>query len=156
MLKAELEMLEGLKNALNAALIDYDRNHDPEPLYELIEEADALYGADVSEITSALEMAKHYHGTIKRQSMVILRLLQRKYIQEESAFQSGIMPITYENLIVCPRAQEVYKSGITKYTAKNYERNILDDMRLSLELLVKQFLGNEKSLENQVSMLGKN
>lgn len=54
MLKAELEMLEGLKNALNAALIDYDRNHDPEPLYELIEEADALYGADVSEITSAL------------------------------------------------------------------------------------------------------
>ena len=120
MLKAELEMLEGLKNALNAALIDYDRNHDPEPLYELIEEADALYGADVSEITSALEMAKHYHGTIKRQSMVILRLLQRKYIQEESAFQAGIMPITYENLIVCPRAQEVYKSGITKYTAKNY------------------------------------
>ena len=98
MLKAELEMLEGLKNALNAALIDYDRNHDPEPLYELIEEADALYGADVSEITSALEMAKHYHGTIKRQSMVILRLLQRKYIQEESAFQAGIMPITYENL----------------------------------------------------------
>ena len=154
MLKAELEMLEGLKNALNAALIDYDRNHDPEPLYELIEEADALYGADVSEITSALEMAKHYHGTIKRQSMLILRLLQRKYIQEESAFQAGIMPITYENLIVCPRAQEVYKSGITKYTAKNYERNILDDMRLSLELLVKQFLGNEKSLENQVSMLG--
>ena len=57
-------------------------------------------------------------------------------------------------LIVCPRAQEIYKSGITKYTAKNYERNILDDMRLSLELLVKQFLGNEKSLENQVSMLG--
>lgn len=36
MLKAELEMLEGLKNALNAALIDYDRNHDPEPLYELM------------------------------------------------------------------------------------------------------------------------
>ena len=98
MLKAELEMLEGLKNALNAALIDYDRNHDPEPLYELIEEADALYGADVSEITSALEMAKHYNGTIKCQSMVILRLLQRKYIQEESAFQAGIMPITYENL----------------------------------------------------------
>ena len=83
MLKAELEMLEGLKNALNAALIDYDRNHDPEPLYELIEEADALYGADVSEITSALEMAKHYNVTIKCQSMVILRLLQRKYIQED-------------------------------------------------------------------------
>ena len=27
-------------------------------------------------------------------------------------------------------------------------------MRLSLELLVKQFLGNEKSLENQISSLG--
>ena len=154
MLKAELEMLEGLNDALNDALIDYDRNHDPEPLYMLIEEADALYGAEVPEITNALDTIKQYHGTIGRQSKVILRLLQRKYIREESAFQAGIMPITYENLSVCPRAQEVYRSGITKYSAKTYERNVLDDMRLSLELLVKQFLANEKSLENQISLLG--
>lgn len=154
MLKAELEMLEELKDTLSAALTDYDRNHDPEPLYGLIEEADALYGAEVPEITNALDTIKQYHGTIGRQSTVILRLLQRKYIQEESAFQAGIMQITYENLSVCPRAQEVYRSGITKYSAKTYERNVLDDMRLSLELLVKQFLGNEKSLENQISSLG--
>lgn len=154
MLKAELEMLNELKKAFNAALIDYDGNHDPEPLYELIEEASALYGAEVPEITSALEVVQQYHGTIERQSKVILRLLQRKYIQEENAFQAGIMPITYENLAICPRAQEVYKSGTTKYSAKSYERNVLDDMRLSLELLVKQFLGNEKSLENQIQPLG--
>lgn len=64
------------------------------------------------------------------------------------------MPLTYANLSVCPAAQTVYKSGITKYAEKKYERNILDDMRLSLELLVKQILGNGKSLENQTSELG--
>ena len=64
------------------------------------------------------------------------------------------MPLTYTNLSVCPAAQTVYKSGITKYAEKKYERNVLDDMRLSLELLVKQILGNGKSLENQISELG--
>jgi hypothetical protein len=32
--------------------------------------------------------------------------------------------------------------------------NVLDDMRLSLELLLKAVLGNEKSLENQIPQLG--
>jgi hypothetical protein len=33
-------------------------------------------------------------------------------------------------------------------------RNVLDDMRLSLELLLKAVLGNDKSLENQIPQLG--
>lgn len=154
MVKAEMEMLEGLSDALNAAIITYDSTRDPDPLYDLVAEADALFGAEVPGISEAHEMIKEYHGTIARQSTVILRLLQRKYIQEENAFQAGIMPLTYENLSACPQAQAVYKSGIEKYSAQNYERNVLDDMRLSLELLIKRFLGNEKSLENQIPLLG--
>jgi len=69
-------------------------------------------------------------------------------------FEAGIMPLTYSQLSVCPAAQTVYKSGITKYAEKKFDRNVLDDMRLSLELLVKQILGNGKSLENQTSELG--
>ena len=154
MIKSELEMLEGLKDALNAAIIDYDRDHDPEPLYGLIEEADALYGEEIPQITSAHETIVRFHGTLKRESQIILRLLQRKYIQEESSFEAGIMSITFENLAVCPSAQKVYKSGVNKYSGKQYERNVLDDMRLSLELLVKQFLKNDKSLENQIFLIG--
>ncbi len=47
------------------------------------------------------------------------------------------MPLTLDNLSICPAAQTVYKSGIVKYGSKQYERNVLDDMRLALELLVK-------------------
>ena len=35
-----------------------------------------------------------------------------------------------------------------------YERNTLDDMRLSLELFLKQKLGNNQSLENQIKHIG--
>ncbi len=65
------------------------------------------------------------------------------------------MPLTYSQLSVCPAAQTVYKKAASqKYAEKKFDRNVLDDMRLSLELLVKQILGNGKSLENQTSELG--
>ena len=40
-----------------------------------------------------------------------------------------------------------------KIEKEQYERNALDDMRLSLELLVHSLLNNSKSLENNVSVL---
>ena len=36
-----------------------------------------------------------------------------------------------------------------------YQRNVLDDMRLSLETFLKEILKNQKSLENQLSEVGK-
>ena len=38
---------------------------------------------------------------------------------------------------------------------KTYERNVLDDMRLSLELLWKKILGKNCSLENQKDEIGR-
>lgn len=154
MTKKELDLLEGLINRLKNSIDEYKINKNSELLYDLVEEANALYGTEISEISSAMDMVYHYSGTIERQTTIIWRLLEKKYIQEENKFQAGIMPITYEKLAVCPSAQKVYKSGITKYNSKSYERNILDDMRLSLELLIKQFLSNNKSLEHQISAIG--
>lgn len=54
-----------------------------------------------------------------------------------------------------PKSLKVYNEGINKYKEKKYERNLLDDMRLSLELLLKDVLKNEKSLENQKNEVGK-
>ncbi|MDY0210631.1 MAG: hypothetical protein RBQ91_04405 [Acholeplasma sp.] len=48
-----------------------------------------------------------------------------------------------------------YVSAYQKITAKIHERNALDDLRLSLELLVKDLLNNNRSLENNVAELGK-
>lgn len=49
-----------------------------------------------------------------------------------------------------PNALKQYESALTKYEGGIFERNTLDDIRLSFELLVKDLLGNEKSLENQI------
>lgn len=59
-------------------------------------------------------------------------------------------------LISYPNVQENFKSALEKYQDKAYQRNLIDDLRLSLELLLKKILNNrKKSLENQREPLGK-
>lgn len=48
-----------------------------------------------------------------------------------------------------------YLSAYQKIIANIYERNALDDLRLSLELLVKKILSNQRSLENNINDLCK-
>lgn len=48
-----------------------------------------------------------------------------------------------------PEAEKQYNSALEKFQKGIYERNALDDLRLSLELLLKAILVNDKSLENQ-------
>lgn len=54
-----------------------------------------------------------------------------------------------------PDSLKQYQSALDKFKGNIFERNLLDDLRLSLELLMKGILENEKSLENQLSDLGK-
>ena len=51
-------------------------------------------------------------------------------------------------------AYKVFEDGISKYKSDVLQRNLLDDFRLSLELLCMQLLRNDKSLENQAGPLG--
>lgn len=141
MVKSELDMLQSFIDELSSALSASPQ--DEECLYDLLNRANALYGDYVPEIAEQREEIMQFHG-----------LLKRELIKQTDNFEAGIMPLTYSQLSVCPAAQTVYKSGITKYAEKKFDRNVLDDMRLSLELLVKQILGNGKSLENQTSELG--
>ncbi|BBL89017.1 hypothetical protein VroAM7_16700 [Vibrio rotiferianus] len=53
-----------------------------------------------------------------------------------------------------PTSETVYLTALTKFNNNVFERNLLDDLRLSLELLLKEVFGNEKSLENQVPSIG--
>lgn len=152
MVKSEIDMLQSFIDELSDALAASPQ--DDERLYDLLNRANALYGEYVPEIAEQREEIIQYHGLLSRNCIAILALLKRELVKQTDNFEAGIMPLTYTNLSVCPAAQTVYKSGITKYAEKKYERNVLDDMRLSLELLVKQILGNGKSLENQISELG--
>jgi len=56
-------------------------------------------------------------------------------------------------LISYPKVQKSFKSALGKYQDKIYQRNLIDDLRLSLELLFKEILNNNKSLENQEKLL---
>ncbi len=53
-----------------------------------------------------------------------------------------------------PDAMKLYNAALGKYESQAYSRNLLDDLRLSLEKLLQAILGNNKSLENQISNLG--
>ncbi len=53
-----------------------------------------------------------------------------------------------------PDSLKVYNEAFLKFQNKVFTRNLLDDLRLSLELLLKGIFENSKSLENQIELLG--
>lgn len=53
-----------------------------------------------------------------------------------------------------PDSLRLYEEALLKFGNKAFERNLLDDLRLSLELLLKSIFANTKSLENQLGNLG--
>ena len=53
-----------------------------------------------------------------------------------------------------PKSYETFKSALQEYGTKGKERDIVDKLRLSLELLLKDILHNNKSLENQTKEIG--
>lgn len=53
-----------------------------------------------------------------------------------------------------PQALKEYQAALDKFKNNIFERNLIDDLRLSLELLLKDILANDKSLENQLAGLG--
>lgn len=147
MVKSELDMLQAFIGEYETALAADPQ--DAETLYDLLNRAYALYGELIPEIEAQREEISNYSGLIIRNSNAILSLLKRQLIKETDNFEAGIMPLTYANLAICPAAQAVYKSGITKYAEKKYDRNVLDDMRLAMEIVVKRLLNNDKPLEKQ-------
>lgn len=53
-----------------------------------------------------------------------------------------------------PDALSLYSQALEKYEHGAFQRNLLDDLRLSLEKLLREIFHNAKSLENQISFVG--
>jgi len=53
-----------------------------------------------------------------------------------------------------PDVLERFNQALEKYQSRVFVRNLLDDLRLSLEKLLQALLGNSRSLENQIAALG--
>lgn len=65
-----------------------------------------------------------------------------------------LMENTEHWLSIYPDAYKPYKSALEKRELGIYSRNLLDDLRFSLEKLLNNILNNDKTLENQKSDLG--
>jgi hypothetical protein len=57
-------------------------------------------------------------------------------------------------LLQYSKSYDAFKSALLKVGKKGEERNIVDGLRLSLELLIKDILKNKKSLEKQQNEIG--
>ena len=84
-----------------------------------------------------------------------LRLFSRYgNLATEKIGESELIQKTKHWLSNHPDEMKQYESALAKYEGGIFERNTLDDMRLAFELLVKDLLGNGKSLENQIAEIG--
>jgi hypothetical protein len=87
-------------------------------------------------------------------------LLNKNYENSKLTLKSGkdinngLINETKHLLHNFPKAEKLFNDALEKYTSGIYERNLLDDMRLALELFLKNILNNNKSLENQKSAIG--
>ncbi len=53
-----------------------------------------------------------------------------------------------------PESLKLYNDALAKYETGIFHRNLLDDLRLSLERLLRVVFDNNKSLENQIKFVG--
>lgn len=88
-----------------------------------------------------------------------LRLISRyghlSHRTSPSAIDENLVIDTRHWLDDYPEALRIYSQAFEKYRHGIFHRNMLDDLRLSLEKLLNAILGNSKSLENQLSDLGR-
>jgi hypothetical protein len=73
---------------------------------------------------------------------------------EESALDQSLVDEAKHYLQSHPRAHTAFSAALTKYDHGAFHRNLLDDLRLALEQLLRDVLKNNRSLENQIAEFG--
>ena len=83
-------------------------------------------------------------------------LIERySYLEKGRLEETELVKETKHWLDNYPEALKVYDEALLKYEQQKFPRNVLDDMRVALELLLKKLLNNDKSLENQLPLIQK-
>lgn len=141
-------------NEIDSAVAGFKDSEDPSILYDLCEQIQAVYSGEISGIDDQYEKIRSYSGLIERCSKAISALLKDHVSSSYNPIENELVNNTRNSLLCCASALEQYDSALTKYESGVFERNTLDDMRLSFELLLKCLLSNDRSLENQIGVLG--
>ena len=72
----------------------------------------------------------------------------------EKTIDTALIEQTRHWLADFPESLRLYETALTKLENRLFLRNLLDDLRLSLEKLTQKLLQNNRSLENQIADLG--
>ncbi|MBI3811239.1 MAG: hypothetical protein HY283_03405 [Nitrospirae bacterium] len=85
---------------------------------------------------------------------LVSRFAQFASADTESEINETLIEETSHWLENYPESLKLYKEALTKFENEIYTRNLLDDLRLSLEKLLQAVFRNGKSLEHQITNLG--
>ena len=108
-------------------------------------------------IKELCELEKFKHNQ-KVKDLKIKLMSRFSYLSEESGeseINESLIEETRHWLQNYPDSLKLYQDALTKFQNQLFTRNLLDDLRLSLELLLKTIFANDRSLENQINGLGK-
>lgn len=75
-------------------------------------------------------------------------------MQPENTINAARIEQTRHWLVDFPDSLKLFETALMKYENRLFLRNLLDDIRLSLEKLTQKLLNNNRSLENQIGDLG--
>ncbi|MBK8210413.1 MAG: hypothetical protein IPK78_11035 [Rhodospirillales bacterium] len=154
--------------ATAAYAVEYHVQHLPHPTYpyEACNKRTALYENVMAFSPSQRyrilkELCDHPSFGIAQNSerkALKLRLISRyRHLDPKDAateVNESLVEETKHWLNNFPEALSLYHQALEKYEHGAFSRNLLDDLRLALEKLLCALFSNEKSLENQVSLVG--
>lgn len=150
------------KNELASEIYNYYEDEDKLIyLYEIANEIELAYKLHLKKCTAKEDphscKTNLYYETIKyflEQEISILNPNDGFKIFRPHVDQS-LISYNLKHFNSFPASLELYSRAINNLNQGGVNRHIIDDLRLSLELLIREFLGNKKSLENQIGELGK-
>ena len=162
--QSKIEVFRNISKVLEVTSVKEFRNS---PVYKIISEENnftefikclqTLFWLDLSS-----EVKKELYFGFKEDIKFSLLDIQIKRIKEDNIifYPKGAKLLDEKSvndvldwLISYPKVQKSLKSALEKYQNKIYQRNLIDDLRVSLELFFKEILNNNKNLENQEKTL---
>ena len=147
--------------ACNIYALEYNRiiPHDKYPFEArnkrtaLLENLSAFEQTEQYRIITDICDYPAFSGSTKIKDLRLLLYQRYGNLSTDKISETELIVETKHWLSNFPNALDLYKSAVSKFEAHIFERNTLDDMRLSFELLVKDLTNSEKTLENQIELI---
>lgn len=154
---------EKVKHDLQLHLLNYDEGVDKLIyLYGVMEQIDDLYSKHLSTCkfkdNPPGECDQNwYYVKMKMYTEQEIRRLnpEHEFTILRPRLNSTLIKQNLVSLETHPAVAKLYLSALDKINSKVFERNLLDDLRLTVEILLKEILNNNAPLEGQKVDLAK-